>query len=202
VKNAGIHAIPLLTNSKGLHTNAIKGVISMIKRLQKDYPGSEVIVVFDAKGKTFRNDMFEQYKATRPPMPDELRSQIAPTHELIRALGFPLLVVDGVEADDVIGTLATQAGEQQMETLISTADKDMAQLVNEHVSVVNTMTDVTMGPDGVVRIFFVQGAVIGWAGVAIGVALGVVLAINVPTLVPMLEQLFNMQITTIEINTI
>lgn len=96
------HAIPLLTNSKGLHTNAIKGVISMIKRLQKDYPQSQLVVVFDAKGKTFRNDMYADYKAHRPPMPEELREQIEPIHNIIRAMGLPLLIIDGVEADDVI----------------------------------------------------------------------------------------------------
>ena len=142
-----------MKNSAGDYTGVIYVVTNMLRKMLREVPTRHCAVIFDAKGKTFRNDMFEQYKATRPPMPDELRSQIAPTHELIRALGFPLLVVDGVEADDVIGTLATQAGEQQMETLISTADKDMAQLVNEHVSVVNTMTDVTMGPDGVVEKF-------------------------------------------------
>ena len=95
------HAIPMLTNSKGLHTNAIKGVISMVKRLAKDYPESQVIVIFDAKGKTFRNDIYPEYKAHRPPMPDELREQIEPIHNIIRAMGLPLLIIDGVEADDV-----------------------------------------------------------------------------------------------------
>ena len=103
------HAIPLLTNSRGVHTNAVKGVISMIKRLQKDYPDAQMVAVFDAKGKTFRNDMYPEYKAHRPPMPDELREQIEPIHNIIRAMGLPLLIIDGVEADDVIGTLAVQA---------------------------------------------------------------------------------------------
>jgi len=143
------HAIPLLTNSKGLHTNAIKGVISMIKRLQKDYPGSEVIVVFDAKGKTFRSDLYADYKAHRPPMPDELREQIEPIHNIIRAMGLPLLIIDGVEADDVIGTLAAQATAAQRDVIVSTGDKDMAQLVNEHVSLINTMTDTFMDIEGV-----------------------------------------------------
>lgn len=142
-----------MRNSAGDYTGVIYVVANMLRKILREVPTSHCAVIFDAKGKTFRNDMFDQYKATRPPMPDELRGQIAPTHELIRALGFPLLVIDGVEADDVIGTLATQAGNLQMETLISTADKDMAQLVNEHVSVVNTMTDVTMGPAGVVEKF-------------------------------------------------
>ena len=143
------HAIPLLTNSKGLHTNAIKGVISMIKRLQKDYPQSEVVVVFDAKGKTFRNDMYAEYKANRPPMPEELREQIAPIHNIIRAMGLPLLIIEGVEADDVIGTLAEQATAAKRDVIVSTGDKDMAQLVNEHVSLINTMTDTFMDIDGV-----------------------------------------------------
>lgn len=143
------HAIPLLTNSKGLHTNAIKGVISMIKRLQKDYPESEVVVVFDAKGKTFRNDMYAEYKANRPPMPEELREQIEPIHNIIRAMGLPLLIIEGVEADDVIGTLAAQATAAKRDVIVSTGDKDMAQLVNEHVSLINTMTDTFMDIDGV-----------------------------------------------------
>lgn len=147
------HAIPLLTNSKGLHTNAIKGVISMIKRLQKDYPQSQLVVVFDAKGKTFRNDMYADYKAHRPPMPEELREQIEPIHNIIRAMGLPLLIIEGVEADDVIGTLAAQATEHKRDVIISTGDKDMAQLVNEHVSLINTMTDTFMDVDGVAEKF-------------------------------------------------
>jgi len=143
------HAIPLLTNSKGVHTNAIKGVISMIKRLNKDYPESQVIVVFDATGKTFRNDIYSEYKAHRPPMPEELREQIQPIHDIIRAMGLPLLIIDGVEADDVIGTLASQAVQHQQDVVISTGDKDMAQLVNEHVALINTMTDTFMDIEGV-----------------------------------------------------
>ncbi|ASP38066.1 DNA polymerase I [Bacterioplanes sanyensis] len=147
------HAIPLLTNSKGLHTNAVKGVISMIKRLQKDYPGSQLVVVFDAKGKTFRSDIYPEYKAHRPPMPEELREQIEPIHAIIRAMGLPLLMVEGVEADDVIGTLAQQALQHQQDVVISTGDKDMAQLVNAHVSLINTMTDTFMDVDGVQQKF-------------------------------------------------
>ena len=147
------HAMPPLTAPDGEPTGVIYGVVNMLRRLLQEVPTSHCAVIFDAKGKTFRNDMFDQYKANRPPMPDELRSQIAPTHELIRALGFPLLVIDEVEADDVIGTLARQASELQMETLISTADKDMAQLVNEHVSMINTMTNVTLNPEGVTEKF-------------------------------------------------
>ena len=143
------HAIPLLTNSKGLHTNAIKGVISMVKRLAKDYPESQVVVIFDAKGKTFRNDIYSEYKAHRPPMPEELREQIEPIHNIIRAMGLPLLIIDGVEADDVIGTLAAQALAHKQDVIVSTGDKDMAQLVNEHVALINTMTDTFMDVEGV-----------------------------------------------------
>ena len=103
------HALPALTNSKGLNTGAVKGVIGMIKKLVADYPDGEVVVIFDAKGPTFRNEMYADYKANRPPMPEELREQIEPIHEIIRAMGLPLVCVPGVEADDVIGTLAKQA---------------------------------------------------------------------------------------------
>ena len=143
------HALPLLTNSNGLHTNAVKGVISMIKRLQKDYADAQLVVVFDAKGKTFRNDIYADYKAHRPPMPDELREQIEPIHNIIRAMGLPLLIIDGVEADDVIGTLASQAEASQCKVIISTGDKDMAQLVDDHVSLINTMTNTFMDVEGV-----------------------------------------------------
>ncbi len=143
------HAMPGFSNSKGEPTGTVYGVVNMIRRLLKDYDPQHIAVVFDAKGKTFRNDMYAEYKANRPPMPDDLRVQIEPVHEVIKAMGLPLLCIDGVEADDVIGTLATQASEQGMETLISTGDKDMAQLVNEHVTLVNTMTDVVMDVDGV-----------------------------------------------------
>lgn len=142
------HALPPLTTSSGQPTGAIKGVISMIKRLYKDYPDSPIAVVFDAKGKTFRDELFEQYKANRPPMPDELRSQVQPIHDIIDAMGLPRLVIDGVEADDVIGTLAAQA-KKDRPVIVSTGDKDMAQLVNGHVTLVNTMTDTVMDEDGV-----------------------------------------------------
>ncbi|MCO7226284.1 DNA polymerase I [Pleionea sp. CnH1-48] len=138
------HAIRDLSTSKGFPTNAIRGVVSMIRSLIKNYPESKVIVIFDAKGKTFRNDLYAEYKANRPPMPDDLRVQIEPVHNIIRAMGLPLLVIDGVEADDVIGTLAHQATEIGQDTLISTGDKDMAQLVNQHVELINTMTNVQM----------------------------------------------------------
>jgi DNA polymerase-1 len=143
------HALPPLMNSSGQATGAVKGVISMIRRLYKDYPGSPVVVVFDAKGKTFRDEMFPDYKAQRPPMPDELREQVEPIHAIVKAMGLPLLCVEGVEADDVIGTLARQAAEQGRPVVISTGDKDMAQLVDEHVTLVNTMTDTVLDVAGV-----------------------------------------------------
>lgn len=147
------HALPPLITSKGQHTGAVKGVINMIRSLVKAYPDSHIAVVFDAKGKTFRNDMYAEYKAHRPPMPDELRSQIEPIHAIIKAMGLPILVIDGVEADDVIGTLATQACAQQIRTLISTGDKDLAQLVTENVTLLNTMTNESLDPAGVTTKF-------------------------------------------------
>ncbi len=147
------HALPPLVSSRGQPTGAIKGVISMIRSLKKEYPDSPVAVVFDAKGSTFRNTIYADYKAHRPPMPDELRSQIDPIHQIIRAMGLPLLVVPDVEADDVIGTLAAQASKQQRDTLVSTGDKDLAQLVTDHVTLINTMTGERLDPDGVVQKF-------------------------------------------------
>ena len=143
------HAMPSLTNSKGLNTGAVYGVINMLRRLIKDFQPEHMAVVFDAKGKTFRDDLYDQYKANRPPMPDELREQIEPLHEIVRAMGLPLLIVDGVEADDVIGTLATQSTEAGVDCIISTGDKDMAQLVNQHVTLMNTMDNTTLDPKGV-----------------------------------------------------
>ena len=143
------HGMPPLTNSKGQDTGAIYGVINMLKSLIKQYQPTHIGVVFDAKGKTFRDDIYPEYKANRPPMPEELRSQIAPLHEIIRAMGLPIIIEEGVEADDVIGTLARQASEQGIDTLISTGDKDMAQLVNEHVTLINTMTNQLMDVEGV-----------------------------------------------------
>ncbi|GHE22133.1 DNA polymerase I [Halomonas urumqiensis] len=143
------HALPPLTTSKGQPTGAIKGVLNMLKRLIKDYPDSPMAVVFDAPGKTFRDELFEQYKAQRPPMPDDLRSQVKPLHECVRALGLPLLCIEGVEADDVIGTLARIATEAGRDAVISTGDKDMAQLVNGHITLVNTMKDETLNREGV-----------------------------------------------------
>jgi DNA polymerase-1 len=147
------HALPALTNSKGLNTGAAKGVIGMIRKLVSDYAGDQVVVVFDAKGPTFRNDMYAEYKANRPPMPDELREQIEPIHQAIRAMGLPLICIGGVEADDVIGTLSVQAAAQKREVVISTGDKDMAQLVNDHVTLINTMNNTTMDRHGVVEKF-------------------------------------------------
>ncbi len=145
-----------LSTKDGHPTGAITGVLNMLKSLQKDYPTGKIVVIFDAKGKTFRNDLFPEYKANRPPMPDDLRCQIAPLHKIITAMGLPLLVIPDVEADDVIGTLAQQATEQGLETVISTGDKDMAQLVTEHVTLINTMTNVAMDVDGVIEKFGVR----------------------------------------------
>jgi len=147
------HALPPLANSQGEATGAIVGVVNMLRKLIADYKPTHMAVVFDAPGKTFRDDMYAEYKAHRPPMPDELREQIKPLHEIIEAMGLPLLVVDGVEADDVIGTLARQATEQGIDTLVSTGDKDMAQLVNDHVTLINTMTDTVLDREGVVDKF-------------------------------------------------
>ena len=147
------YALPDLTTKAGEPTGAIRGVISMIRKLAKDYPGSLVVVVFDAPGKTFRDDLYSEYKANRSSMPEDLREQIQPIHDLIRAMGLPLICVEGVEADDVIGTYATMATAQQRDTVISTGDKDMAQLVTDHVSLVNTMTETHMDRQGVIEKF-------------------------------------------------
>lgn len=143
------HAIPPLTTSDGQPTNAARGVISMIRSLINNYPNSPIVVIFDAKGKTFRDEMYSEYKAQRPPMPDDLRVQIEPIHRMIEAMGLPLVVIDGVEADDVIGTIAKQIGEEGREVVVSTGDKDMAQLVTDKVTLVNTMTDTVMDVAGV-----------------------------------------------------
>ncbi|MDD3652372.1 DNA polymerase I [Immundisolibacter sp.] len=143
------HALPPLTNSKGQPTGVVYGVVNMLRRLMREYPDAHIAVVFDAKGPNFRHQAFADYKANRPPMPEELAAQIAPTQELVRALGLPLLVVDGVEADDVIGTLARRAAARGEQVLISTADKDLAQLVDERVRLVNTMTNTVLDVAGV-----------------------------------------------------
>ncbi|MBW8186134.1 DNA polymerase I [Shewanella nanhaiensis] len=147
------YAPPHLTNSKGEATGAVYGVINMLRSLLNQYKPSQMAVVFDAKGKTFRNDMYEEYKAQRPPMPDDLRTQIEPLHNIIRALGLPLVCIPGVEADDVIGTIATQASKEGRAVLISTGDKDMAQLVDDNVTLINTMTNTIMGPEEVTEKF-------------------------------------------------
>jgi len=143
------HALPPLTNSKGLPTGAVKGVLNMLRSLRRQYPDSPFAVVFDAKGGTFRDEMFADYKANRPPMPDELRLQVEPLHASVRGLGLPLLCVEGVEADDVIGTLARQSAAEGRDVVISTGDKDMAQLVCKHVTLVNTMTGSVYDIEGV-----------------------------------------------------
>jgi DNA polymerase-1 len=150
------HALPPLTNSQGQATGATVGVVNMLRKLIADYQPTHMAVVFDAPGKTFRDGLFPDYKANRPPMPDDLREQIEPTLDIIRAMGLPLLVVPDVEADDVIGTLARMASDEGRETVVSTSDKDMAQLVNEHVTLVNTMSDTVMDADGVKAKFGVR----------------------------------------------
>ncbi len=147
------HALPPLTNSRNEATGAVFGVTQMLRTLLREYDPALVAVVFDAKGKTFRDDLFAEYKANRPPMPDELRSQVEPLHAVVRALGLPCLVIDGVEADDVIGTLAERARDHGIDVLISTGDKDMAQLVDAHVTLVNTMTGQVLDADGVAQKF-------------------------------------------------
>jgi DNA polymerase-1 len=140
---------PHLTNSAGEATGAVYGVVNMLKSLMRQFNPSHIVVVFDAKGKTFRDEMYSDYKANRPSMPDDLRSQIEPLHAVIKAMGLPILIVDGVEADDVIGTLAKKASEQGIKTLISTGDKDMAQLVDDNTLLINTMTDTVLDVQGV-----------------------------------------------------
>ncbi len=150
------HAIPPLTNPKGEPTNAIYGVSNMLRKLLADYQCEYVTVVFDAPGKTFRNDLYAQYKAHRPPMPDDLRVQIEPLHQLIRAMGLPLIMESGVEADDVLGALAQHAAEQGFNVIISTGDKDMAQLVTDHIILENTMSNSRMDIQGVIDKFGVK----------------------------------------------
>lgn len=143
------HALPPLTSSKGQPTGAIYGVLSMLRKLINDYQPHHIAVVFDSKGKTFRDELFAEYKSHRPPMPDELKAQIEPLFAVIKAMHLPLLVMEGVEADDVIGTLAREAEKIGMRTVISTGDKDIAQLVNQHITLVNTMTNTTLDRKGV-----------------------------------------------------
>lgn len=150
------HAIPPLTSPLGLPTNAIHGVTSMLRKLIAEYHSDYITVVFDAPGKTFRNDLYDQYKAHRPPMPDDLRVQIEPLHNVIRAMGLPLIMESGVEADDVLGVLAQHAEQQGYGVIISTGDKDMAQLVTEHIILENTMSDTRMDRQGVIDKFGVK----------------------------------------------
>ncbi|MBS5004635.1 MAG: DNA polymerase I, partial [Haemophilus parainfluenzae] len=145
------HAFPPLTNSAGEPTGAMYGVLNMLKSLISQVQPSHIAVVFDAKGKTFRDEMFEQYKSHRPPMPDDLRKQIQPLHDIIRALGIPLLVIEGVEADDVIGTLAVAASKANQKVLISTGDKDMAQLVDDNIMLINTMNNTLLDCEAVIE---------------------------------------------------
>lgn len=147
------HALPPLMTSTGIPTGAIKGVLNMLRSLQRQYPGSVITVIFDAKGPTFRDELFAEYKAQRPPMPDDLRVQIEPLHECVKAMGFPFLCVEGVEADDVIGTLSQSSTLAERPVVISTGDKDMAQLVNGHVSLVNTMYNTKLDSEGVLERF-------------------------------------------------
>ncbi len=154
------HALPPLTNSSGQATGAIKGVVSMLRRLCQDYPSSTVAVIFDAKGKTFRDELYREYKANRPPMPAELREQVDPLNSIVEAMGLPLLIIPGVEADDVIGTLAKQASAIGKPVLISTGDKDMAQLVDQNITLVNTMTNTMLDEAGVLKKFGIPPSLI------------------------------------------
>jgi len=147
------HAMPDLRNTQGAPTGAIYGMINMLRRLRNDFPAAYIACVFDAKGKTFRDDLYPEYKAQRPSMPEDLVKQIEPIHEAVKALGWPILMVEGIEADDVIGTLAVQAQAQGMQAVISTGDKDLAQLVTEHVTLINTMSNEKLDRDGVVAKF-------------------------------------------------
>ena len=147
------HAYPGTMSNGYIPTNAVYGVVNMLRSMMRQFASERIAVVFDAKGKTFRDDMYPEYKANRPPMPDDLRCQIEPLHNVIRAMGLPLICIPGVEADDVIGTLAYQASQQGMPVLISTGDKDMAQLVDDNVTLINTMTNVVMDREGVIEKF-------------------------------------------------
>ncbi|ELV8718004.1 DNA polymerase I [Vibrio vulnificus] len=147
------HAYPGTMSNGDIPTNAVYGVVNMLRSMMRQFASDRIAVVFDAKGKTFRDDMYPEYKANRPPMPDDLRCQIEPLHQVIKAMGLPLIAIEGVEADDVIGTLAYQASQQGMPVLISTGDKDMAQLVDDNITLINTMTNVVMDREGVIEKF-------------------------------------------------
>ncbi len=150
------HALPDLRTSSGEPTGALRGFISMLHVLRQQVEAAHIACVFDAKGRTFRDDLFSEYKANRTAMPDDLGRQIEPIHEAVRALGWPIIEIPGIEADDVIATLARRASEQQFRTIVSTSDKDLAQLVNEHVTLVNTMSNETLDVSGVERKFGVS----------------------------------------------
>ena len=147
------HALPDLRNAQGVPTGAIYGIINMLRRLRNDYPAAYIACIFDAKGKTFRDDLYADYKANRASMPEDLGRQIEPIHEAVRAMGWPILMIEGIEADDVIGTLAVEAARHDMKVVVSTGDKDLAQLVNEHVTLINTMSNETLDRDAVIAKF-------------------------------------------------
>src|ERR1043166_7644616 len=147
------HALPPLHNSKGYPTGAIYGVINMIRRIINDYQPKQIAIIFDSRGKTLPDELYNKYKANRETMPDDLSRQFKPMLEIIENMGLPLLIIDGVEADDVIGTLAHQAAEEGLDTIISTGDKDMAQLVDAHVKLINTMTNTSLDRNGVIEKF-------------------------------------------------
>ncbi|SMP68006.1 DNA polymerase I [Noviherbaspirillum suwonense] len=147
------HALPDLRNAQGAPTGAIYGIINMLRRLRNDYPAAYIACIFDAKGKTFRDDLYPEYKANRSSMPEDLGRQIEPIHEAVRAMGWPILMIEGIEADDVIGTLAVDAVKHDMKVVVSTGDKDLAQLVNEHVTLINTMSNETLDRDAVIAKF-------------------------------------------------
>ncbi|TFW09594.1 DNA polymerase I, partial [Oxalobacteraceae bacterium OM1] len=147
------HAMPDLRNPQGEPTGAIYGIINMLRKLRNDFPAAYIACVFDAKGKTFRDDLYPEYKANRASMPEDLGRQIEPIHQAVRALGWPILAVEGIEADDVIGTLAVQAAQQGLDTIVSTGDKDLAQLVNDRVTLINTMSNEKLDREGVIAKF-------------------------------------------------
>jgi len=154
------HAMPDLRNAQGEPTGAIYGVVNMMRKMLHDYQAQYAACVFDVRGKTFREDLYPEYKSHRPPMPEDLAAQIEPIHEAIRAMGWTVLGVEGVEADDVIGTLAHWATDHDVHTIISTGDKDLAQLVTSHVTLVNTMSNERLDPGAVVRKFGVGPSVL------------------------------------------
>ena len=147
------HALPDLRNAQGAPTGAIYGIINMLRRLRNDYPAAYIACIFDAKGKTFRDDLYPEYKANRASMPEDLARQIEPIHEAVRAMGWPILMIEGIEADDVIGTLSVDAVKHGMKVVVSTGDKDLAQLVNDDVTLINTMSNETLDREAVIAKF-------------------------------------------------